>query len=47
MEYLKIANSVEMCGLVALVIAVVTIQAILFIKKAYKRGIELEMSKKL
>lgn len=46
MEYLKIANSVEMCTLVALVIAVVTIQAILFIKKAYKRGIELEMSKK-
>ena len=38
MDYKKLANSTEMCALVALVILVVTVQAFLFIRKAYKRG---------
>lgn len=45
MDYKKLANSTEMCALVALVILVVTVQAFLFIRKAYKRGQELGMEK--
>ena len=43
MNYLEIANSPVIFGLCALVILVVTVQAFLFTRKAYKRGLELDM----
>lgn len=43
MNYLEIANSPIVFLLCALVIGVVAIQAIIFIRKAYKRGLELEI----
>ncbi|MCY3035893.1 MULTISPECIES: DUF5058 family protein [Aerococcus] len=45
-HYLEIANSSIVFILCAIVILIVSVQAILFIKKAYNRGLELGMTKK-
>lgn len=45
MNYLEFANSYTMLLLCAIPITFVTIQAILFFRKAYKRGIEIGMTK--
>lgn len=44
MQYLEIANSPVMFFLTATVIIVVVLQSIIFVRKAHKRGRELEMS---
>ncbi|OFK16234.1 hypothetical protein HMPREF2829_04575 [Aerococcus sp. HMSC072A12] len=46
-DYLKVANSPVVFALCALVILIVVIQSLLFIRKAWKRGLELDMEKEV